>query len=90
MEEEEEEEEEEGCRINRFGLLVRMAAGWGGPNQGGLKVKPAFSETSISSQARLHKRSEKKCLVSQDKKCSYDESLLNRLYCTIQKCKNLK
>ena len=56
------------CRINRFGLLVRIAAAWGGPNQGGLKVKPAFSETSISSQARLHKRSEKKCLVSQGKK----------------------
>ena len=25
-----------------------MVVGWGGPNQGGLKVKPAFSETSIS------------------------------------------
>ena len=54
---------------------------WGGPNQGGLKVKPAFSETSISSQARLHKRSETKCLVSQGKKMFiYAESQLNRLF----------
>ena len=62
-----EEEEEENVEL--IDLVFWCGWLWLGvglsPNQGGLKVKPAFSETSISSQARLHKRSEKKCLVSQ-------------------------